>query len=656
MYRGRLEIFNPDGPVETYFIEKETIAIGRSTGNDLVIDRHGISRYHVTLAVKDQQGTLEDLESVNGTYVDGLRLESHSPRILRGGEEIQLGDTRLIFHPVQDLELTRPTNVQIVETDTFHAELDGPSIAATPGAHVPATLKVTNKSQTVIRLMLQVEGIPKEWVRLDRAELELDPETETQVGVNFKPLRRPESKPGDYPITIHLKTETEVAEIHSRLIILGYSGFGAAIGTPLIIDDQPFKLFIHNQGNAPLRVRFTGTSREAPLRFAFRPPQITLGPGERQTVLGEVALLRRPLLMRRPRTYRYDVVTHSLDAAAFQAPVSGNYQVSPLFPLWLVGVLVPVVLLIAAIVGLLVMSLFNDSDDRESAKSPAASPVIELFQIEGTTAIKLDEPLVLTWRTADTHQVWIEAQRGNLPSLNYPLPGIQGTGHLIQLPEAGYYTITLVAEQDGLTTSKFINVAVSPMISLQVATTPHGTQLYRNFVSQRVQLQWQVQWTTIETASDTLPIQLFLTSAVLGLENEPLVSAISTVPRMFEVEPLTTNDSVNVELLVVGPDNVQTTEVVTIEVVYPVCTTQSAQTDVYRGPAPDFALVSALPQDTVVSITDRTADDAWLFIQIPAEYVQVSTTGWIERDAVVCDGFVTEDIVPVPDAAPASNG
>lgn len=658
MYRGRLEIFSPDGPVESYFIEKETIAIGRSTGNDLVIDRHGISRYHVTLAVKDQQGTLEDLESVNGTYVDGLRLESHNPRVLRGGEEIQLGDIRLIFHPIQELDLTRPTNIQIVETDVFYAELDGPAIAAAPGAHAPATLKITNKSQALVRFTLQVEGMPKEWVRLDRTELELDADTDTQVGVSFKPLRRPESQPGDYPITVYIKTDNgATAEIRSRLQILAYSGFGAAIGTALITDDQPFKLFIHNQGNAPLRVHFTGTSRETPMRFAFRPPQVTLGPGERQTVLGEVALLRRPLFMRRSRTYRYDVVSHSHDAAAFQAPVSGEYQVTPLFPVWLVGVLVPVVFLIAVVIGLLTISLFNTPSDNATVAPVIANPIVELFQVEGTTAIRLEEPLIVTWRTEGASQVWVEAHRSNLDTLTYALPGVQGTGHLIQLPEAGYYTVNLIAEQDGARASKFINVSVSPIISLQASTAPHGTHLYRNFESQRVQLQWQVQWTTIEKASDTLPIQLFLKSDVLGLENEPLQEAASLVPRIFEIAPLgAPTEQVMVELLVIGPDNVQTTEAVIIAVEYPVCTTQAAQTDVYRGPSADFALVSALPLDTTINVEARTVDDTWLYIHIPSDYVQVSTTGWIEQKAVSCDGFATADIMPVPDVAPASNG
>ena len=98
MNRGRLAIFSPDGPIENFFIESDNVAIGRSSGNDLVIDRHGISRYHASISLQKNEAELLDLDSVNGTYVDGLRLNPRQPRVLRGGEEIQIGDIRLVYY------------------------------------------------------------------------------------------------------------------------------------------------------------------------------------------------------------------------------------------------------------------------------------------------------------------------------------------------------------------------------------------------------------------------------------------------------------------------------------------------------------------------------------------------------------------------------
>ena len=96
MAYGRVDVYWPDGPIESYQLEKSAVAIGRSPGNDIVIDTNAVSRYHISLALKDQQVVIEDLDSVNGTYVDGSRIKAHEPLVLRGGEEIQLGDIRLI--------------------------------------------------------------------------------------------------------------------------------------------------------------------------------------------------------------------------------------------------------------------------------------------------------------------------------------------------------------------------------------------------------------------------------------------------------------------------------------------------------------------------------------------------------------------------------
>ena len=92
MAYGKIDVYWPDGPFESHWLEKNTIGIGRSSGNDVVLDTSSISRYHVTIAYNGKDVTVQDLESVNGTYVDGKRLAPNEPHPLRGGEEIQIGD------------------------------------------------------------------------------------------------------------------------------------------------------------------------------------------------------------------------------------------------------------------------------------------------------------------------------------------------------------------------------------------------------------------------------------------------------------------------------------------------------------------------------------------------------------------------------------
>lgn len=51
----------------------------------------GISRVHARLQRDGTTITLTDLESVNGTFLNGKRLDPHQSRVLHDGDEIRLG-------------------------------------------------------------------------------------------------------------------------------------------------------------------------------------------------------------------------------------------------------------------------------------------------------------------------------------------------------------------------------------------------------------------------------------------------------------------------------------------------------------------------------------------------------------------------------------
>lgn len=56
----------------------------------------GVSRRHAAIRQGEDTLTLIDLNSTNGTYLNGQRLLPNQPRVLRDGDEIRLG--RLVFH------------------------------------------------------------------------------------------------------------------------------------------------------------------------------------------------------------------------------------------------------------------------------------------------------------------------------------------------------------------------------------------------------------------------------------------------------------------------------------------------------------------------------------------------------------------------------
>jgi hypothetical protein len=70
------------------------ITIGREEGNSIQLNDDRVSRYHLKIQEDGQQLVLTDLESTNGTRVNG---EDVQLRILRHGDLITLGRSVLLF-------------------------------------------------------------------------------------------------------------------------------------------------------------------------------------------------------------------------------------------------------------------------------------------------------------------------------------------------------------------------------------------------------------------------------------------------------------------------------------------------------------------------------------------------------------------------------
>src|ERR1700742_4300482 len=84
---------------------KNSMLVGRAIGSDLWIDDPKISRKHCRIESRGHQWTLTN-HSSNGTLLNGEPVESHR---LRDGDELEVGDVRLISHEGSSIE-TRPAD------------------------------------------------------------------------------------------------------------------------------------------------------------------------------------------------------------------------------------------------------------------------------------------------------------------------------------------------------------------------------------------------------------------------------------------------------------------------------------------------------------------------------------------------------------------
>jgi hypothetical protein len=82
-------------------VESDVLTIGRSPQSDLFLDDVTVSRHHARILVDAVGYMVEDLNSLNGTYVNRKRIERHQ---LFDGDELQIGKFKLAFLQQKDGE------------------------------------------------------------------------------------------------------------------------------------------------------------------------------------------------------------------------------------------------------------------------------------------------------------------------------------------------------------------------------------------------------------------------------------------------------------------------------------------------------------------------------------------------------------------------
>ncbi len=100
-----------------YPLTEGTVRVGRDAGNDIQLDDDTVSGSHAEVAVKQSQyidGTsdfwLRDLQSTNGTKVNGQRVNRH---LLHNEDEILIGPYTLRFVDASQQGLSRTTRISI---------------------------------------------------------------------------------------------------------------------------------------------------------------------------------------------------------------------------------------------------------------------------------------------------------------------------------------------------------------------------------------------------------------------------------------------------------------------------------------------------------------------------------------------------------------
>jgi len=96
--RARLRLIQPGTSERVLELDGRTVTLGRATDNGLVLADGRVSRHHGRISVR--RGTLvyTDLQSTNGSRVNGTAVDEV---VLGVGDRIEVGDTLLVIETVE---------------------------------------------------------------------------------------------------------------------------------------------------------------------------------------------------------------------------------------------------------------------------------------------------------------------------------------------------------------------------------------------------------------------------------------------------------------------------------------------------------------------------------------------------------------------------
>ena len=141
-----------DSVIERYVFDKDVVSLGRSRDNDIVVENLAVSRNHARVKRQSGKFVLTDLNSANGTYVNGVRISK--TEIVDGDVSQALGGAVRFHHSdghTPGLLLAEIVGPEIVDGEAhggvvFCADL----IPGRPWVHVPITMGYDRNAELLI--------------------------------------------------------------------------------------------------------------------------------------------------------------------------------------------------------------------------------------------------------------------------------------------------------------------------------------------------------------------------------------------------------------------------------------------------------------------------------------------------------------------------
>ncbi len=93
--RAYLEIAGSEEKDGIFELGEKAVVVGRSPECDIQLEVQNVSRKHARVLLHNEEYLIEDLDSTNGVFVNGIRVVRC---VLRNNDQIEIGGVKLMFN------------------------------------------------------------------------------------------------------------------------------------------------------------------------------------------------------------------------------------------------------------------------------------------------------------------------------------------------------------------------------------------------------------------------------------------------------------------------------------------------------------------------------------------------------------------------------
>ena len=162
-----------DGPLKgsVFVLDAGEFSVGRNPSNRLSVSDPSLSRHHCVIAARGSQFEIRDLDSRNGTFVNGVPVHE---RVLADSDEIQIGNSLFLFLAEEDVAAPEPSirleersplsgaTVVLRSEDSRYFQSDKVATVTLPAVRVARDLKALVKISTTINSVRKLDSLERE--------------------------------------------------------------------------------------------------------------------------------------------------------------------------------------------------------------------------------------------------------------------------------------------------------------------------------------------------------------------------------------------------------------------------------------------------------------------------------------------------------------